>query len=91
MVCGWINPGLVVSDMVIRQAREMDPGLWRSGRKVFNLFGESVDDTAEALAPRILDCQSNGSRIHLLPRRKMLGRLLTATLGGRDILAQHGI
>ena len=91
MKIGWINPGLVISEMVVEQARSVDPETWCSARKVFNLFGESVSDTAARLAPRILSAHKQGERIHLLPKRKMLARLVTASFGRRDVLSAHGI
>ncbi len=87
----WVNPGMVLTPLVINEARDMDPERWAMGRKIFNLFGETVETTTEKLVDRILENPRNGRQIHLLPMRKILWRFLSSLVKKRDVVSQFGI
>ena len=90
---GWINPGMVVTPMVIGGARKLGADEWRkAGRRVFNLFGETPDEAAELVVRKILADRRNGTFISILTPARMLYCLLRAAFGPRrDLFAEHGL
>ncbi len=88
---GWINPGMVVTPLVIEEAKIMTPEQWAAGRRVFNMWGETVETTTQQLVQRILGNQKNGVNIHLLPGWKMLLKSLRYLFTRRDLFAEHGV
>lgn len=89
---GWLNPGMVITPMVIQGARAMGKESWdKGGRKIFNLFGETAETTGEELVVRILKDHRNATFIKLLTLPRMIGRLLTSVFNKRDMFAQYDI
>lgn len=90
---GWINPGMVVTPMVLGGARKLGADEWRKGgRIVFNLFGETPDDAAEMAVRKILADRRNGTFIRILTPGRMLYCLARKALGPRrDLFAAHGL
>ena len=88
---GWINPGMVITPMVVEDAKKMPAEKWKEGRRVFNWFGETIETTTERLVDEIEANQSNGKHIHLLPLWKIIWRIISSPFTRRDILRQFGI
>jgi short-subunit dehydrogenase len=89
---GWMNPGMVITPMVIDGAKKMSREEWaKAGRKMFNLFGETPETTGKQLVERILKDNKNGTFIKLLPTHKMLGKLILSLFRKRDLLSQFGV
>lgn len=89
---GWLNPGMVITPLVIAGAKKLSREEWdRGGRKMFNLFGETPEDTGQQLMARMLKDNKNGTFIKLLPLPKMLGKLILSLFRKRDMLSQHGV
>lgn len=88
---GWVNPGMVITPMVINEAKAMDVQRWKEGRKVFNWFGETVETTTNILAERMLANTKNGTQIHLLPLSKMLRRIAMSYFRKRDLFVEYGV
>ena len=89
---GWMNPGMVITPLVIAGAKKMPREEWnRAGRKMFNLFGETADNTGAKLMARMLKDDKNGTFIKLLPLPKMLGKLFLSLFRKRDMLSQYGV
>ena len=64
---------------------------WAAGRKVFNLFGETVETTARQLVDRMLADPPNGSNVHLLPGWKMAAKAVRGLFLRRDLFAGYGV
>jgi NAD(P)-dependent dehydrogenase (short-subunit alcohol dehydrogenase family) len=89
---GWMNPGMVITPMVIVGAKKMSREEWaKAGRKMFNLFGETPETTGQQLVERILKDHKNGTFIKLLPAHKMLGKLILSLFRKRDLLSRFGV
>ena len=89
---GWLNPGMVITPMVIDGAKKMSREEWaKAGRKMFNLFGETPETTGQQLVERILKDHKNGTFIKLLPAHKMLGKLILSLFRKRDLLSRFGV
>ncbi|MEH6549325.1 MAG: SDR family oxidoreductase [Pseudomonadales bacterium] len=88
---GWINPGMVITPMVIEGAHNMSEEDWAAGRKVWNLFGQTAEDTAVALVDRIEADNKNGTFIKLLSSGRMLRGFLFGFIKKRDVMSQYGV
>jgi NAD(P)-dependent dehydrogenase (short-subunit alcohol dehydrogenase family) len=89
---GWINPGMVITPLVIAGAKKMPREEWdKAGRKMFNLFGETAEHTGQQLMERMIQDNNNGTFIKLLPLPKMLGKLFISLFRKRDLLSKYGI
>ena len=82
---------MVITDMVIEEARTMPAADWAAGRKVFNLFGDTVEEATANIVERVLKNKKNGVNVHRLGKGKMLLRLLKAVFIRRDLFAEHGV
>lgn len=89
-VC-WLNPGMVVTPLVIEEARIMPADQWATGRTVFNMFAETVETTSIELVGRILSNDRSGINIHLLPSWKMAWKALRSIVVKRDLFGEHGV
>lgn len=70
---GWLNPGMVITPMVINEATTMGEKRWHAeGRVMFRLFGQTAEHCGESLVKRIVADKGNGTFIKLLPTYKML-------------------
>lgn len=91
VIVGWLNPGMVVTPLVIEEARIMTADQWAAGRKVFNMWGETIETTAQQLVSRILKNQHSGVNLHLLPGWKMAWKSLRFLFVRRDLFSVHGV
>ena len=89
-VC-WLNPGMVVTPLVIEEAKTMPPEKWAAGRRVFNMWGETIETTATQLVDRILANDRNGVNLHLLPGWKMALKSLRHLVRPRDLFSDYGV
>jgi NAD(P)-dependent dehydrogenase (short-subunit alcohol dehydrogenase family) len=70
---GWINPGMVITPLVVSRAREMGEKEWRKqGRMMFRLFGQRLHDCGEILVGKMIADRKNGTFVKLLPGYKIL-------------------
>lgn len=89
---GWINPGMVITPMVIAGAKKMGMEKWRKGgRAIFNLFGETPEDTGEMVVERILADTGNATFIKILTAGRAMRCLLRAPFNKRDLFAPYGV
>lgn len=89
---GWLNPGMVITPMVINDAKEMGEQRWKKeGRFMFSVFGASPEATGEELVKRMLSDTKNGTFIKLLTTPKMLLGFLRYMVWKKDRLKPYGI
>jgi short-subunit dehydrogenase len=89
---GWLNPGMVITPMVINDAKEMGDERWKKeGRFMFSIFGSSSEDTGEELVKRMVADNKNGTFIKLLTTPKMLLGFAMHLIRKKDQLAPYGI
>jgi NAD(P)-dependent dehydrogenase (short-subunit alcohol dehydrogenase family) len=89
---GWINPGMVVTPMVVNGARNMGMEKWRKGgRIVFNLFGETPEVTGDLVVEKILADKGNSTFIKILTGGRAMYCLLRALFKKRDLFAEYGV
>ncbi|WNC72188.1 SDR family oxidoreductase [Thalassotalea psychrophila] len=88
---GWLNPGMVITPMVINDAKEMGEQRWKKeGRIMFRLFGQSAEECGEHLVKRMIASNKNGHFIKLLPTYKMIFGFCFGWFK-KDKLKQYGI
>ena len=88
VIVGSLSPGMVVTDLLTAQ-REHDPESWEKNKKIFNILAEKVETVAPILVERILANNSNGNRIAIMGRWKLLWRFLTAGFSERDLFSEE--
>ena len=84
VLVGWINPGMVATEMLTRQYAGK-PEEWERVKKIFNLIAERVDVVAPWLAKRILANSKNGAKITYGSKLQLTLRFLLAPFVKRDV------
>ena len=80
---GLIQPGMVITDMVTGQYS--DPQEFAKVKPIFNIIASRLEDVVPVLAEKILSNETNGARIDLLPRWKVMLRFLSAPFVKRNV------
>ena len=89
---GWINPGMVITPLVIAGAKKIAREEWeRAGRKMFNIFGETPEVVGEELVDRMIKDNRNGTFIKLLTAPGMLLGFIKSLFIKRDKLSEYGV
>jgi NAD(P)-dependent dehydrogenase (short-subunit alcohol dehydrogenase family) len=83
---GAIRPGMVLTDLVMRQFEECPEDLERA-KPTFNILADRVETVAPWLAERILANERHGARIAWLNGWKVMGRFLKAPFVKRDLFS----
>lgn len=84
---GIINPGVVVTDMVLSAFDGAPRATWEKSRKLFNVIGDPVDVTAPWLVERLLAGTKNGESISRLTLPGIFTRFLSPSRRKRDLFA----
>jgi len=85
LVVGALQPGMVVTDLLMGREEKRGPPDARSGR-VMNILADRVETVTPWLARRALANERNGARIRWLTQWKVLGRFLSAPFHERHVL-----
>ncbi len=84
VLVGGIQPGMVMTDMVIGQYRDK-PQEWKRVRRIFNIIAERVDVVAPWIAGQVLANTQNGALLQYSSSAKLMLRFLLAPIQKRDI------
>ncbi|MCJ7734110.1 MAG: SDR family oxidoreductase [Anaerolineales bacterium] len=85
LIVGAIQPGMVMTDLILKRYEGKEPGEWESARRIFNILADRVETVTPFIAEKVLENKKNGARIKWLTSRKVLWRFLTASLIKRDV------
>jgi len=85
VLVGAIRPGMVMTDLILKQYQGRDPSEWESARKIFNILADRLEVVTPFLAKRIIRNQKNGAMISWLSQGKVIWRFLTAGIKKRDV------
>jgi len=84
LVVGSLRPGMVITDMILKQY-EGGSAEWERARRVFNLLADRVETVAPWLAAQILTNQRSGVCIRWLTKGKLVRRMLFSPFQKRDL------
>jgi NAD(P)-dependent dehydrogenase (short-subunit alcohol dehydrogenase family) len=78
VLVGFMSPGLVTTDMLLRAGRELAPDRWAKTKKIYRIIANDVDTVAAWLVDRVLANRRHGAHIAWLTRIKAVGRFVRA-------------
>jgi NAD(P)-dependent dehydrogenase (short-subunit alcohol dehydrogenase family) len=82
VIIGKIRPGMIITEAVIREARENMENFQKS-RKMMNNLVDTVETVAPFLVDRILATEKSGTKIRWLNGGKIAGRMLKGMIKKR--------
>ena len=88
LIVGALQPGMVITDMIVKQY-EGRPGNWARAKRAFNLLADRIETVTPWLAQQMLAQQRSGVRISWLSRRKLLSRMLLGPFRRRNLFDQE--
>lgn len=76
---GFLSPGIVITNMTLREADHMAPERWQKTKSIYNIIADKVETVTPWLAEGTLaDFGKHGSRIAWLTPPKAAGRFFKA-------------
>jgi NAD(P)-dependent dehydrogenase (short-subunit alcohol dehydrogenase family) len=88
LVVGALQPGMVVTDLLMGRRGEGGPPAQRA-RRVMNLLADRVETVTPWLAQRALVNERNGARIRWLTTWKVMWRFASASFHRRQVLPEE--
>ncbi len=91
---GFLSPGIVITDMILKEVEEMSPERWARTRRMYNILGDKVDTVSDWLVEATLaDYGKHGSRLAWLTRGKAARRFFAAFVlrRDRDLFSEFGV
>jgi len=86
LLVGALRPGMVLTDLVLRQYDDRPAELERV-KRVFNIIADRVENVTPWMAAQILANRRNGACIQYLTTGKLLGRVLASRFRKRDLFS----
>jgi len=91
LIIGKIRPGMIITEAVVREARE-NLEFFEKSRKFMNNMVDQVETVSPFLVDEILTCNTSGHKIVWLKKMKLMGRILKGMLQKReDQFTRHGL
>lgn len=88
IIVGALSPGMVLTDLILKQYQGRPPEEWESARRIFNILADHVETVTPFLAEQVLKNQKNGARIRWLTPVKAAWRFMSAGLIKRDLFKE---
>lgn len=88
VIVGALSPGMVLTDLILKQYEGKEPEEWESARRIFNILADKAETVTPFLAEKALENTRNGARIQWLTPGKVIWRFMTARLAGRDLFSE---
>ncbi len=73
---GYMSPGIVITDLSIRDKGKMPPQAWAFVVKIYNILADRVETVTPWLVEKVLADTGHGSRIAWLTQAKSIRRFL---------------
>ena len=91
IIIGKVRPGLVITDAVLREARD-DPEVFNASRTMMNNLVDQVETVAPWLVDKMLATEKSGAKIRWLTGGKIGVRMMKARFKTRpDQFERHGL
>jgi NAD(P)-dependent dehydrogenase (short-subunit alcohol dehydrogenase family) len=78
VLVGYMSPGIVITDLSLRDRGKMPPQAWAYVKKIYNILADRVETVTPWLVEQTLANTTHGARIAWLTRGKSLRRFLGA-------------
>jgi NAD(P)-dependent dehydrogenase (short-subunit alcohol dehydrogenase family) len=91
IVVGAIRPGMVLTDLILKQYENKIPEEWADARRIFNILADKVETVTPYIVDEVLKNSKNGRIINWLTPGKILWRFSTASFSKRDLFADFGM
>ena len=82
LIVGKIRPGMIITEAVVREARE-DMASFQKSRKMMNNLVDRIETVAPFLVDQMLATDKSGTKIRWLTPAKMTGRMLSGLIRQR--------
>lgn len=76
VIVGYMSPGIVITDLSLRDRGKMPPERWEFVKKVFNIIADRVETVTPWLADKVLANTKHGARIAWLTTGKSIRRFI---------------
>ena len=86
VIVGYMSPGIVLTDLSLKDRSRMPPEAWKSVRKVYNILADRVETVTPFLVDGVLRNTRHGGRIQWLTRRKSIWRFLKSRFTTRTLM-----
>ena len=90
VLVGFLQPGMVITEMITRQYEGRPPEEWQRAKRVFNIIADRVETVTPWLAQQVLENRKNGATISWISRGKIMSRFLLAPFQKRDLFGGEG-
>lgn len=90
VLVGAVSPGLVVTEGMLREAKEMGPEEFAKQRKVMNILCDHVDDVAPVIVDRMIATTKHGTSFKRMSSLELAKRFATGGRG-RDVMSRYGL
>lgn len=78
VIVGYMSPGIVITDLSLRDRGKMPPERWEFVKKVFNIIADRVETVTPWLVAHVLANDKHGARIAWLTRGKTIRRFIAS-------------
>jgi len=86
VIVGYMSPGIVLTDLSLKDRPHMPPEAWANVRKIYNILADRVETVTPFLVDGVLSNTRHGGRIQWLTRRKSLWRFLKSRFTTRTLM-----
>lgn len=87
VLVGALRPGMVVTDLLVKQPEQTGEE-WERSKRVFNILADRVETVTRYLAKKVLENDRHGVRIKWLSSWQVMWRFMTARWNKRDLFAE---
>lgn len=88
VLVGYMSPGMVTTDLLLKGKDKMPPQVWEQRKKVFNILADHVETVTPFLVEGVLANTEHGARIAWLTRKKSMWRFFKSRFSKRDLFAE---
>lgn len=88
VLVGALRPGMVVTDLLVKQPEQTGEE-WERSKRVFNILADRVETVTPYLAEKVLENERHGVRIKWLSPWQVMWRFMTARWNKRDLFAEQ--